>query len=97
MKQSEEKQKYSLPYKELVEYMLKKHSIHDGIWGVYASFQFAAANTKDPSGEVLPGSVAAVKEIGIVQYPEESTIAFNAANLNPPKGSTRKSKQSSKK
>lgn len=93
MKQSEEKQKYPLPYKELVGYMLKKHGIHNGIWGVYASFQFAAANAKDPTGEVLPGSVAAIKEIGISPYQDESSIAFDAAKLNPPKVPKRKSQR----
>ncbi|QPD04930.1 MAG: hypothetical protein Nkreftii_002704 [Candidatus Nitrospira kreftii] len=93
MKQSEGKQKYPLPYKELVEYMLKKHNIHEGIWGVYASFQFAGINAKDPSGEVQPASVAAIKEIGISPFSEESSIAFDAANLNPPKARTKKSQQ----
>lgn len=93
MKQPEGKQKYPLPYKEIVEYMLKKHNIHDGIWGVYASFQFAGFNAKDPSGEVLPASIAAIKEIGILPFPEENSIAWDAAKLNPSKVRTKKTQQ----
>lgn len=93
MSEKEQGPQHHMPYKEIVEYMLKKHDIHEGIWGVYARFSFGAVNTRDSAGEILPASVTGIKEIGISPFPEESTIAFDAAKLNPLKQLTKRTKK----
>jgi hypothetical protein len=74
--------KYLLDHKELVEFLLKKHDIHEGIWGVHVEFKFMGANI-GPPGDILPASITAVNRVGIQIFPEESNIAFDAAKLNP--------------
>ncbi len=87
-----ESPKYFFTFKELVEYLLKKHDIHEGIWGIYVEFKFAAINAGDTIGTIIPASVSGVNKIGIMPFTRESNIAFDAAKLNPAKTLKRKAK-----
>lgn len=80
-----EKPKYLVTYKEIVELLLEKHNIHEGIWGIYVEFKFAGINAVDPMREILPASVSGVSKIGIIPFQQESNIAFDASKLNPAK------------
>ncbi|MCZ6781202.1 MAG: hypothetical protein O7C73_06130 [Nitrospirae bacterium] len=85
MADEKESLKYLIAYKEIVEYLLKKHDIHEGIWGIYVEFKFAVINAGDSIGAIIPSSVSGMNKIGIMPFPQESSIAFDAARLNPAK------------
>jgi hypothetical protein len=81
---NDDKHVHALEHRELIELLLKRYGIHEGIWGVFVEFKFMSANI-GPVGDVLPASVTAVNRIGIQPFPEESNLAFDAAKLNPAK------------
>ena len=66
---SEEK-KYLITYKEIVEYLLKKHDVHEGIWGIYVEFKFVGINAGGPGSDLIPASLSGVSKIGIILVPE---------------------------
>jgi hypothetical protein len=94
MADEKERPKHIVEYKEIAELLLRKHNIHEGVWGVFIEFKFAGINTKDPSGNILPAAIVGVQSIGITPFPQESPIAFDAAKLNPLKAGRRKAKTS---
>jgi hypothetical protein len=75
---------YVFTHKELAEVLVKEKGIHDGLWGVYVKFTFGAANIADPSTAVLtPAAIAAVQEIGIQRFDQETNLTVDAAKVNP--------------
>ena len=96
-------------FHDLVTEMIRKKGIHEGIWALYVEFALVAVNmgfndadTESPNeGPVegapdllLPTAMIPIKQIGIVQAPFTSTIAVDAAVVNPkPKqGRTKKAR-----
>ncbi len=70
-------------YKEIVEALLKKQRIHEGIWGIYIKFGIRAANMGMSKTDVLPTAMVPVLDIGLQRFDEESNIAVDAAKVNP--------------
>jgi hypothetical protein len=86
--------RYSIGYEEVAKFLFQKHGLHEGIWGIYIVFKMAAINAIGPDKSVSPAAVLGIQEMGIApaQLQVESTIAFDAARLNPKK--LRKGKKS---
>ena len=70
-------------YQEVVEALLKKQGIHDGIWGLFFRFGLGAANIGPTESQVNPAAIVSILEIGLQKFEKESNISFNAATLNP--------------
>lgn len=68
---------------EIVELLLKKHGIHEGIWGLFVKFGLNASNVGPTEAEVMPAAIIAVLEIGLQKFDKESNIALDAAKVNP--------------
>ena len=68
---------------EIVELLIKKQDIHEGIWGLFLRFAFTATNAGPNSNEMMPAAVAAVQEIGLQRFDKESNMALDAAKVNP--------------
>lgn len=68
---------------EIVELLLKKHGIHEGIWGLFIKFGLNASNVGPTEAEVMPAAIIAVLEIGLQKFDKESNIALDAAKVNP--------------
>lgn len=75
---------YLFEPKEIVEMLIKKQGLHEGIWGLLVQFKFGAANTGASENEIYPTSFAAITTIGLQPFPGESNIALDAAKVNPP-------------
>lgn len=71
-------------YKEVVEALLKKQGIHEGVWALYIKFGLAAMNTGPSEVDLHPAALVPVMEIGIQKADKETNIAVDAANVNPP-------------
>lgn len=80
-----EANQYTFSFKEIVEALIKKQGIHEGLWGIYIEFGFSASNINtDPVGKhLVPGAVNIVQRIGIQQFPEPSNLTVDAAEVNP--------------
>jgi len=73
-------------YQELATALIKDSNIHEGLWGIYVEFGFAAANVPSPSPDVLtPSSIVAVQKIGIQIFEKENNLTVDAAKVNPEK------------
>lgn len=75
---------YIFEPKEIVEMLIKKQDLHEGIWGLLIQFKFAAANTGPSENEIYPTAVSSVASIGLQPFRNESNIALDAAKVNPP-------------
>jgi hypothetical protein len=76
---------YTLEYPELVEILIKKLDLHEGLWGIYLEFGFGAANMPTaPDGKAfVPGAVSLVNKIGIQRFESPNNLTVDAAVVNP--------------
>ncbi len=77
--------KFTFSYKEIVESLLRRQGIHEGIWGIYIEYGLGAVNVNNEVGskDVTPGAILAIQKIGISQVNEENSLTVNAAEVNP--------------
>jgi hypothetical protein len=78
-------------HKEVVESLVRKQGIHEGIWGLYIRFGINAANIgSDPGGDLLPAAIIPVLEIGLQKFDKQSNLSVDAAVVNPQSDRTEK-------
>ena len=70
-------------HKEVVEALLKKQGIHEGIWGLYVKFGIKATNVGASSGDLVPAAIIPILQLGLQVFEEENAIAVDAAKVNP--------------
>ncbi len=72
-------------HKELVELMLKKQNIHDGVWMLSVRFGMQATNfgAAADGSDVLPTALIPVVAIGIHRTDKVSNVAVDASVVNP--------------
>ena len=70
-------------YTELVELMLKKQEIHEGIWGLFVNFGLSASNIGPSEANLSPAAIVGVLGIGLQKFDKESNLAVDAAKVNP--------------
>jgi hypothetical protein len=84
-------------HQEVVECLIKKHGIHEGIWGLYVRFGLKATNVgviADPGvpadGDVYPAAIIPLLQLGVQRFPEMNNLTVDAAVVNPaPVGSAK--------
>jgi hypothetical protein len=77
-------------HSELVELLIKKQDIHEGIWGLYIKFGLSASNVGPTEAELMPAAILGVLEIGLQKFEKESNLALDAAKVNPKKSASGK-------
>jgi hypothetical protein len=72
-------------HKELVELMIKKQGLHEGIWSLSVRFGMQATNfgLSQDGADVLPTAIVPVMELGIHRTEKENNISVDAAKVNP--------------
>jgi hypothetical protein len=68
---------------ELVELMIKKQEIHEGIWGLFVNFGFSASNIGSTPTDLSPAAIVGILGIGLQKFDKVSSIAVDAAVVNP--------------
>lgn len=76
---------YTFTYKEIVEALIKKQDIHEGIWGISVEFGLKAVNAGPSDDQMLPTAIIPLVKMGIVRVKEETNLTVDAAKVNPPK------------
>lgn len=73
---------------EIVELLIKKQGIHEGLWGISIEFGLAAANIPTgPDGTTLvPAALNFVQHIGIKKHEQPTNLTVDAAKVNPAPG-----------
>ncbi len=72
-------------HKELVELMVKKQDIHDGIWMLSVRFGMQATNFGNATdgSDVLPTALVPVVAIGIHRGDKLTNVSVDASVVNP--------------
>jgi hypothetical protein len=68
-------------YKEVVESLLKREGINEGIWALFIKFGLSAANTGPSESDLHPTALVPLLEIGIQRADKETNIAVDASKL----------------
>lgn len=78
-------QSFTFSHREVVEALIRKENIHEGLWGIYIEFGFSAANiSRGPNDESLvPAAIVPVTKIGIQKFPSPNNLTVDAAEVNP--------------
>ena len=80
---------YTVTFKELVELIVKKLDLHEGIWELRSGWALGPANMGPTPDQVFPGVAVAMTQIGIHRVAKETSLAVDAAKINPrPEGNT---------
>jgi hypothetical protein len=70
-------------FKEIVESLVKKQGIHEGLWGIYFEFGLNAGNGGPNATELRPITILSIQKIGIQRVPEPTNLSVDAAIVNP--------------
>lgn len=84
---AEKIQEYNFTHKEVVEALIKKQDLHEGIWILNVRFGIGATNVKDPDRpeEASPAAIVPITGIGLRKVESLSPLAVDAAQVNPAK------------
>lgn len=76
---------YNFPFKEVVEALLKKQGIHEGLWSLRVEFGLGAANINmvDGSKDGTPAAIIPLVKLGIQRGTELNNLTVDAAVVNP--------------
>jgi hypothetical protein len=77
-------------HKEVVEALVRKHSIREGIWGLYMRFGIKGANVGSSSGDIQPAAIIPILEIGLQKMDEVNNISVDASTLKTAESSAAK-------
>ncbi len=72
-------------HKEVVELMIKKQGIHEGIWGISLRFGMKATNfgSSPDANDLFPTVMIPVMEIGLHRFDRVTNLSVDAAIVNP--------------
>lgn len=72
---------------ELLELLVQKADVHEGIWTLAVNFGFSAGNFGPTPDQIAPGGIVAVIQTGIQRAGPDtpSEISVDAAKVNPRK------------
>ena len=78
-----EAQQHIFSFKEIVEALIRKQNLHEGLWGIYVEFGIAAGNIGPTLDEIRPAAIIPIVKIGLQRFTEASALTVDAAEVNP--------------
>jgi hypothetical protein len=82
-----EASQYTFSHKELIETLIKKQDLREGIWSL--AFQLGMGATQIPSPTdskiPVPAAVVSIMSVGLQRTDKEGPLALDAAKVNPSK------------
>lgn len=83
---------YMFSHQEVVEALIKKQDLHDGIWSLSVEYGFAVANTGPGPDDINPTAMVPLLRVGITKAKEMSNLAVDASVVNSAPSKTRSAK-----
>jgi hypothetical protein len=75
---------YAFTHKEIVECLIKRQGLHDGIWALYMEFGIGAGNiTRQPGDDSFPAAFVPVLKIGLTRVNEVTNLSADARVVSP--------------
>jgi predicted RNA-binding protein with EMAP domain len=71
------------PYREVVEALIKKQGLTDGLWMLSVNFGMQATNVGTNESDLKPSAVVAILSIGLQKTDKENGLTVDAAKVNP--------------
>ena len=59
-------------YKEVVEALVKKQGLHEGIWGLFVKFGMQASNVGLNENDLKPAAIIPIMELGLQKFEKEN-------------------------
>ena len=84
-------------HKEVVEALLRREGIKQGIWGLFIRFGIGGINVGPTRDELNPAAVVPVLEIGLQKFEEVNNMSVDAATLSVSISKPSKAKRSQSK
>jgi hypothetical protein len=78
-----ETRQIAFKHTEIVEMMLKKQDIHEGIWGLFVKFGLQATNVGADDRSLMPAAIVPLLEIGLQRFEKLNNLSVDAAQVNP--------------
>jgi hypothetical protein len=79
---------YVFNFKEVVEALIKQQGLREGLWALSVKFGIGAANVGPSDDALMPTAMVPIVEIGLTRAKKESSLAVDAAKVNPPRSLT---------
>jgi hypothetical protein len=76
-------------YKEVVEALIKKQGLHEGIWALSVNFGMQATNVGVSESDVKPSAIVAILSIGLQKTDKDNALSVDAAKVNAKSRSTK--------
>lgn len=88
----EQREEYKFSHLEVVEALIKKQGIHDGIWMLSLQFGIGGINVGNPDNktELAPAAIVPVMSIGLSKKDALNPLALDASVVNPRQKSSKK-------
>lgn len=77
---------YTFSHKEVVEALIKKQGLHEGLWGLYIEFGIGAACAGPDDNSLHPTAFVPVMKIGLLKAEKPTNLTADAALMNPAPG-----------
>jgi hypothetical protein len=74
---------YMFAHHELVEALIKKQGLHEGLWQMAVEFHLGATIAGPDAEQLKPTAMVGVHRIGIQRTDKKSNLAVDAATINP--------------
>jgi hypothetical protein len=83
-----EANQYIFSHRELVETLIQKQKLHEGIWTLAFQLGMGAAQVPSPTGggsgnDTVPAAIVSILAVGLQKADKEGPIALDAAKVNP--------------
>jgi hypothetical protein len=77
-------------YQEIAELLIKKHDLHEGLWGIFMKFGLAAANIGANDNDLRPAAIVGVTEVGLQKFDKPTNLTVDASKVNPKRKSSKR-------
>ncbi|MBI3630895.1 MAG: hypothetical protein HY221_00980 [Candidatus Sungbacteria bacterium] len=74
---------YTFSHAELVEALIKRQNLHEGLWGLYVEFNLGAGNFGTDDNSLTPGAIISISKIGLIKADQPNNLTVDAAAVNP--------------
>jgi hypothetical protein len=75
--------RYTFTHKEVVESLIKRQGLHEGLWMLYVEFGLGAINTGPAEDQIVPAAVVPIVKMGLQKGEKENALTVDAAKMNP--------------
>ena len=75
--------RFTFSHKEVVEALIKKQGLREGLWALFVEFGIGAINAGSNSGDLNPAAIIPVLKIGLIQATEKTNLTADATEVNP--------------